>query len=76
MPARAGEVRDADAISGLGKFPVDGNGNPLQYSCLENPMNSGAERAPGHGGRKELNMTQGLNNNNETELSLFLQVCQ
>ena len=35
--------------SGLGRFPGDGNGNPLQYSCLENLMDRGAWRATVHG---------------------------
>ena len=35
-------VRDLGSIPGLGRFPGEGNGNPLQYSCLENPMNRGA----------------------------------
>ena len=35
-------VRDLDSIPGLGRFPGEGNGNPLQYSCLENPMDGGA----------------------------------
>ena len=39
-PANAGDVKDSDLISGWGKSPGGGNGNPLQYSCLENPMDS------------------------------------
>ena len=35
-------VRDLDSIPGLGRFPGEGNGNPLQYSCLEYPMDRGA----------------------------------
>ena len=35
-------VRDLGLIPGLGRFPGEGNGNPLQYSCLENPMDGGA----------------------------------
>ena len=35
-------VRDLDSIPGLGRFPGEGNGNPLQYFCLENPMGGGA----------------------------------
>ena len=46
-PASAGNV---SSIPGLGRFPGEGNGNPLQYSCLGNPMDSG-------GGRKELDTT-------------------
>ena len=38
----AGDIRDAGLIPGLGRSPGKGNGNPLQYSCLENSMNRGA----------------------------------
>ena len=41
-PANAGGVRDAGLISGLGRSPGGGHGNPLQCSCLENPMYRGA----------------------------------
>ena len=41
-PANAGDVRDADSIPGLGRSSGVGNVNLLQYSCLENPMDSGA----------------------------------
>ena len=44
-PANAGDVKDSDLISGWGKSPGGGNGNPLQYSCLENPMDRGAWQA-------------------------------
>ena len=40
---------DPSSISGLRRFPGEGNGNPLQYSCLEYPMDRGAWRAPVHG---------------------------
>ena len=40
---------DPGSIPGLGRSPEEGNGNPLQYSCLENPMNSGACWAAVHG---------------------------
>ena len=42
-PANAGDKRDAGSIPGLGKCPEGGHGNPLQYSCLENPMDRGAQ---------------------------------
>ena len=42
-------AQDAGSIPGLGKSPGEGNGNPLQYSCLENPMDKGAWRATVHG---------------------------
>ena len=46
MPANAG---DAGLIPGSGRSPGEGNGDPLQYSCLENPMDRGAWRATVHG---------------------------
>ena len=36
-PANAGDVRNVGSIPGLGRSPEGGHGNPLQYSCLENP---------------------------------------
>jgi len=42
LPAKAGEIIDVGSIPGLGRYPGGGNGNPLQYSCLENPMDKGA----------------------------------
>ena len=41
LPARAGDVRDVGLIARLGRSPGRGHGNPLQYSCLENPMDRG-----------------------------------
>ena len=41
-PANAGDTGDADSIPVSGRSPGIGNGNPLQYSCLENPMDRGA----------------------------------
>ena len=49
LPAKAGDKRDMGSILGLGRSPGGGNGNPLQYSCLEDPMNRGAWRATVHG---------------------------
>ena len=37
-PANAGDIRDAGSIPGSGRSPGEEHGNPLQYSCLENPM--------------------------------------
>ena len=45
--------------------PGEGNSNPPQYLCLENPMDRGAWWATVHGVAKELGMTQRLNNNNK-----------
>ena len=48
LPADAGGLRDSGSIPGSGRFPGGGHGNPLQYSCLENPTDSGAWRATVH----------------------------
>ena len=42
LPANAGDRKDLGSIPGLGRLPGGGHGNPLQYSCLENPMDRGA----------------------------------
>ena len=49
LPANAGDIRDAGSIPGLGRSPGEGHSNPLQYSCLENPMDRGAWWAMVHG---------------------------
>ena len=41
LPASAGDIRDMGPIPGLGRCSAEGNGNPLQYSCLENSMDRG-----------------------------------
>ena len=46
--ANAGDIRDACSIPGLGRSPGGGQGNPLQYSCLENLMDRGAYQATVH----------------------------
>ena len=45
LPANAGDIRDVGSIPGLGRSPGGGHVNPLQYSCLENPMDRGAWQA-------------------------------
>ena len=54
LPAIAGDV---SLILGSGRSPEEGNGNPLQYSCLGNPIDRGAWRAALHGVTKQLGMT-------------------
>ena len=44
LPANAGDLRDSGSIPGLGRSPRGGYGSPLQYSCLEHPMDRGAGR--------------------------------
>ena len=53
-------VGDLGWIPGLGRFPGEGNRNPLQYSCLENYMDREAWRSTVHGGPRELDMTERL----------------
>ena len=55
LPANAG---DAGWIPGSGRSPREGKGNPLQYSCLENPRDRGAWQATVHGVAKESDMTE------------------
>ena len=47
-PVNAGDIRDAGSIPGSGRSPGIGHGNPLRYSCLENPVDRGAWWAIGH----------------------------
>ena len=49
LPANAGDIRDSGWIPGLGRSPGEGNGNPLEYSCLENPMDRKAWQAADNG---------------------------
>ena len=48
-PAKAGDIGDSGLIPGSGRSPGEGRGNPLQYSCLVNPMDRGACWATVHG---------------------------
>ena len=60
LPINAG---DAGSIPGWGRSPAEGSGNPLQCSCLGNPMDRGVCRAMAHGITKESDRTERLNNN-------------
>ena len=57
LPANA---VDEDSIPGSGRSPREGNGNPVQYSCLENPMDREAQWARVHGGHKGSDMIEQL----------------
>ena len=48
-PANAGDIRDVGSIPRLGRSPGEGNSNPVQYSCLGNPMDRGAWWTTAHG---------------------------
>ena len=49
LSANAGDIRDMDLIPGLGRYPGERHGNPLQYSCPEKPVDRGAWQAAVHG---------------------------
>ena len=57
-------AEDTGSIPGSERSPGEGSSNPLQYSCLENPMDRGAWQDTVHGVTLELDMTEQLNNNN------------
>ena len=59
-PANAGDTRDTVLIPGLGRFPGGRKGNPLQYSCLENPHGQRSLASYSPWGCKESNTTAGL----------------
>ena len=56
LPVNAGDIRDEGSIPGSGRSPGGGHGNPLQYSCLENPVDRGVWLATAH--RFTKNQTQ------------------
>ena len=58
LPANAGDVRDSGSIPGSGRSPGGGHGNPLQCSCLENPMDRGAWRVTVHRVAKKSDTTE------------------
>ena len=58
LSANAEDARDTCSLFGSERSPGEGNGNPLQYSCLENPLDRGAWWATVHGGGKASDMTE------------------
>ena len=59
-PANTGDIRDKGVISGSGRTSGGGHGNPLQYSCLENPMDRGSWQAMAHRVSKSLTQLKQL----------------
>ena len=68
LPANAGDARNVGTIPGSGRYPGEGNGNPLQDSCLEKSMDRGAWRVTVHGVTK----TEQLNNSNALNIYSLL----
>jgi len=60
LPASVGGIRDVGLIPRLGRFLRGRHGNPLQYSCLENPLDRRGWRATVHGVAEELDMTEAI----------------
>ena len=52
LPASAGDIKVIGSIPGLGRSSGEGNGNPLQYSCLENSIDRGADRLQSMGSQR------------------------
>ena len=57
-PVNAGDIRDAGSVPGWGRSPGEGNGNPLQYSCLETPHGQKSLVGYSPEGHKESDMTE------------------
>ena len=60
LPANVGDIRDSGSIPGSGRSHGGGNGNLLQYSCLENTVDRGAWWAIFHRVAKELDTTEAI----------------
>ena len=71
----AGDVKNARSIPGLGRSPGDGNDNPLQYSCLENPMDRGAWRATVHRVAQSQTRLKWLSTPNGTGNNMKIVLC-
>ena len=74
LPTSAGVVRDSGSIPELGRSPGGGHGNPLHYSCLENPRDRGAWQATVHS-PKESDMTEATDTHTEhTDYNKYIHV--
>ena len=72
-PCNAGDTKDTGSIPGLGRSPGGGNGNPLQYSCLEkNPMHREVWQATVHGVAKSLTQVSDLAHTHKLLYNLVL----
>ena len=70
-PTNAGDTRDVGLIPGLGRSPGEGNGNPLQYSFLENSMDRGAWQATVHRvAKSQTQLNDGVHTHTYTHIGL------
>ena len=80
LPANAGDRKDAGSIPGSGRYPGEANGDPLQYSCLENPMDRGVWQAVVHEIAKSWTLLKQLyaptSNAEEAEVERFYEDLQ
>ena len=67
-------ARDLGSILGLGRSPGEGNGNPLHYSCLENPMDRGAWWDTVHGVAKRCN--RATEHTNQLDFNTFKEITE
>ena len=73
-PANAGGIRDMGSIPGSGRSPGGGHDNPLQYSCLENPMDRGVWSATLHGVAKSWTRLKILNMHTHTHTHTYTHI--
>ena len=71
-----GDTGDSGLIPGSGRSPAEGNGNPLQYSCLENPMDRGAWQATVHGVAQNRTQLKWLSTAQVKYMFNFIRSCQ
>ena len=74
LSASAGDVRDMSLIPGLGRSSGEGHGNPLQYSCLENPVDRGAWQATVHRVEKSRAQLKQLSMHAHTHAGMWTRV--
>ena len=73
LPANAGDIRDAGSTTGSGRCPGGGHSHPLQYSCLENPLDKGAWRAIVHRTAKSWTLLKQLSTQSSATLGMGLR---
>ena len=73
-PANAGDIRGTGSISGSGRSPGGEHGNPLQYSCMGNPRDTGTWQATVHRVAKSRTRLKRLNTDTQYLIHLFLHI--